>query len=140
MSSIEHINFIVQNSKRLMMRNCFDVLKLLLVNHMESIAIFGAELALKGDYQKAIEYLSLAIGLDFKDSRCYFNRAYCYLEINELDKALKDIHICISLDPTWGKGSHNFEPIYPLEHEIVIINVFVFLKQLFLKWAKSSLE
>ena len=79
-------------------------LKMFLTNNYHNIANCGNELAQAGSYERAIEYLSLAISLNSSDYRLYYNRALCYLETNELDKAFKDISRTIRSNPLWSKG------------------------------------
>ncbi|RWS29354.1 tetratricopeptide repeat protein 31-like protein [Leptotrombidium deliense] len=64
-------------------------------------AAFGTDLAEHECYEDAIYFLSIAIQYQRNDYRLYFNRAFCLLELDRNEDALKDIEICISLKKDW---------------------------------------
>ena len=60
-----------------------------------------------GDYQKAIDDLSMAIELDPADAEAYNNRGYAYGELGEYQKAVDDLSMAIELDPQLAEAYNN---------------------------------
>ena len=62
------------------------------------LAIFDI-FAAKGDWERAIKYVSKAIDLDPQNPTAFNNRAGAYFNTNKFDKAIKDMETAIHLDP-----------------------------------------
>jgi len=56
------------------------------------------------DYEKAVDDLTAAIGLDPSNQVFYSNRSVAYTAMQMYEKALEDADECIRLQPTWAKG------------------------------------
>jgi len=56
------------------------------------------------DYEKAVEDLSAAIGLDPSNQVFFSNRSVAFTAMQLYEKALEDADECIRLQPTWAKG------------------------------------
>jgi len=56
------------------------------------------------DYEKAVEDLTAAIGLDPSNQVFFSNRSVAYTAMQMYEKALEDADECIRLQPTWAKG------------------------------------
>jgi len=56
------------------------------------------------DYEKAVEDLTAAIGLDPTNQVFYSNRSVAFTAMQMYEKALEDADECIRLQPTWAKG------------------------------------
>lgn len=56
------------------------------------------------DYEKAVEDLTNAIGLDPSNQVFFSNRSVAYTAMQMYEKALEDADECIRLQPTWAKG------------------------------------
>ena len=48
-------------------------------------------------FNRAVEYLSQAIDLSFKDPEIYFARGTCYQKLKKIDKAIQDFEIAANL-------------------------------------------
>ncbi|XP_069953335.1 uncharacterized protein [Cherax quadricarinatus] len=68
------------------------------------LAIRGNEAANVGQYSVAVRLFSDAIRLDPNDHRFFGNRSYCYDQLGQHEKALKDAEKAIKLAPQWPKG------------------------------------
>ncbi|RWS06956.1 tetratricopeptide repeat protein 31-like isoform X3, partial [Dinothrombium tinctorium] len=67
-------------------------------------ASLGTDLASNEYYEDAIRFLTIAIHYNRYDHRLYFNRAFCLLEMDRNQDALKDINTCIALKNGWSKA------------------------------------
>jgi len=67
---------------------------------------FATERAAAGDYGYAIDLFTTWINGKFEpdDYRIYYNRAWCYYELDDFDAALRDITIVIRLNDKFTKG------------------------------------
>lgn len=61
--------------------------------------ISGRARMLSGEYARAIEDLTMLIGIN-KGQEYYYNRAICYYMLHEFEMALNDLNIAINLDST----------------------------------------
>ncbi|XP_045614639.1 uncharacterized protein [Procambarus clarkii] len=68
------------------------------------LAIRGNEAANVGQYSVAVRLFSDAIRLDPNDHRFFGNRSYCYDQLGQHEKALKDAEKAIKIAPQWPKG------------------------------------
>ncbi|XP_074598240.1 uncharacterized protein LOC141852970 [Brevipalpus obovatus] len=69
-----------------------------------SFASYGSQLADTGEYDRAIHYFSLSLAINNRIPEVWYNRAFCYFEIDQTNKAMKDIAECIKLNPCWPKA------------------------------------
>lgn len=76
----------------------FDRLLMIAPNDTEALELNGQVHYEMGDYQKAIDYYSLALRLDEK-SELYANRALARSRSGQLDAALQDIQAALRLNP-----------------------------------------
>jgi ankyrin repeat protein len=60
----------------------------------------------KKEYQQACDLYSQAIAINPGDATYYSNRSACYLQLNQLDAALKDATISRVLRPDWPKAAY----------------------------------
>jgi stress-induced-phosphoprotein 1 len=67
----------------------------------------GNEHFKKSEFVQAQECYSEAIARDPKNHLYLSNRATCYIKMNEMELALKDLDACIKLDPTFPKAYLN---------------------------------
>jgi tetratricopeptide (TPR) repeat protein len=66
---------------------------------------YATQLAHNGNYEAAVQWFSFFLFLSpTEDYRVYFNRAYCYLELNQPERALKDVERIIELEPDWSRA------------------------------------
>ncbi|KAG7153735.1 Tetratricopeptide repeat protein 31-like, partial [Homarus americanus] len=68
------------------------------------LAIRGNEAANVGQYSVAVRLFTDAIRLDPNDHRFFGNRSYCYDQLGQHEKALKDAEKAIKIAPQWPKG------------------------------------
>lgn len=68
------------------------------------LAIRGNEAANVGQYTVAVRLFTEAIRLDPNDHRFFGNRSYCYDQLGQHEKALKDAERAIKIAPQWPKG------------------------------------
>uniref|UniRef100_A0A8C4S5Z9 Uncharacterized LOC114652742 n=1 Tax=Erpetoichthys calabaricus TaxID=27687 RepID=A0A8C4S5Z9_ERPCA len=69
------------------------------------LANIGNQLANTGRFDLAIKYFTDAIKLNPKEFKFFGNRSFCYERLQQYDRALSDAEICISICPSWTKGS-----------------------------------
>jgi tetratricopeptide (TPR) repeat protein len=74
----------------------------------------GNELLNKGDYQKAIKYLTAAIRLQPDLWTAYYNRAMTYSSLNNAAAALNDLNSAIRLKPAFFEASYMRSELYVL--------------------------
>lgn len=100
-----------------------------LIKHRKDISHHGIWLAINGDYKQAIYYLSLAIAVGDHDYNNYYQRACCYLEIDDAEKAMKDAAECIKKEnnESRGKQCHCL-------NEKFALNVTFFCHRFFKAW------
>ncbi|ODM95125.1 Stress-induced-phosphoprotein 1 [Orchesella cincta] len=65
---------------------------------VERFDVLGNQLYRKGEYAKAVQQYTKAIGKS-EDPILYRNRATCYIKLLDLDLALKDCSKCLELSP-----------------------------------------
>ncbi|ROT81209.1 putative hsp70-Hsp90 organizing protein 1-like isoform X2 [Penaeus vannamei] len=70
------------------------------------LAIRGNEAASVGQYSVAVRLFTDAIRLDPNDHRFFGNRSYCYDQLGQHEKALKDAEKAIKIAPQWPKGHY----------------------------------
>lgn len=75
-----------------------------LVLQSRQLAIRGNEAANVGQYTVAVRLFTEAIRLDPNDHRFFGNRSYCYDQLGQHEKALKDAERAIKIAPQWPKG------------------------------------
>ncbi|XP_068220147.1 uncharacterized protein [Palaemon carinicauda] len=75
-----------------------------LVLQSRQLAIRGNEAANVGQYTVAVRLFTEAIRLDPNDHRFFGNRSYCYDQLGQHEKALKDAEKAIRIAPQWPKG------------------------------------
>ncbi|KAE8590674.1 hypothetical protein XENTR_v10018153 [Xenopus tropicalis] len=68
------------------------------------LAELGINYVQEGNYTKAVELFSEAIGLDPEDYRYFGNRSYCYEQLKLYPEALMDAEVSIELSPDCPKG------------------------------------
>lgn len=66
----------------------------------KSYTLRGRILLERGDYEDAIEALTVAIGMDEAPVDAYFNRAIAFERVNRWQDAIEDYSRCRELDPT----------------------------------------
>jgi tetratricopeptide (TPR) repeat protein len=59
----------------------------------------GGDAADKGEFDLAISCFTEAIRLNPADDQAYYNRAVCYWQKKEIDRALSDLDEALRLDP-----------------------------------------
>ncbi|XP_067012119.2 RNA polymerase II-associated protein 3 isoform X2 [Anabrus simplex] len=74
------------------------------VAESERLAVVGYNMASQERYEEAVEYFSKAIRLVHNDHRFLSNRSFCYCQLEQYAKALKDADKAITLAPTSPKG------------------------------------
>ncbi|KAK7058724.1 Ttc31p, partial [Halocaridina rubra] len=77
-----------------------------LVLQSRQLAIRGNEAANVGQYTVAVRLFTEAIRLDPNDHRFFGNRSYCYDQLGQHEKALKDAERAIKIAPQWPKGHY----------------------------------
>ncbi|XP_064095440.1 stress-induced-phosphoprotein 1-like isoform X2 [Macrobrachium nipponense] len=77
-----------------------------LVLQSRQLAIRGNEAANVGQYTVAVRLFTEAIRLDPNDHRFFGNRSYCYDQLGQHEKALKDAEKAIRIAPQWPKGHY----------------------------------
>ncbi|KAJ9600674.1 hypothetical protein L9F63_026188, partial [Diploptera punctata] len=70
----------------------------------ESLAVEGYKAASREEYAKAVEYFTKAIHLVHNDHRFFGNRSFCYCQLGQYGKALKDAEKSIKFAPLSAKG------------------------------------
>ncbi|KAG8233346.1 hypothetical protein J437_LFUL010896 [Ladona fulva] len=70
----------------------------------ERLAVQGCKLADKEHYEHSIDMFTKAIELNPIDYRFYGNRSFCYFQLGDYKRALKDADKAISLAPENPKG------------------------------------
>ncbi|XP_071522085.1 uncharacterized protein [Panulirus ornatus] len=68
------------------------------------LAIRGNEAANVGQYSVAVRLFTDAIRLNPTDHRFFGNRSYCYDQLKQHEKALKDAERAVKIAPEWPKG------------------------------------
>ncbi|XP_046384330.1 uncharacterized protein LOC124154562 [Ischnura elegans] len=68
------------------------------------LAIQGCKLAAKENHERAIDVFTKAIELTPDEYRYYGNRSFCFCQLGQLKRALKDAEKAISLAPDNAKG------------------------------------
>jgi tetratricopeptide (TPR) repeat protein len=74
----------------------------------------GSDLLNKGDYQKAVKYLTAAIRLKPDLWTAYYNRAIAYMSLNNGAAALNDFNATIRLKPAFFDASYYRSQVYLL--------------------------
>lgn len=72
----------------------------------------------KNNYKLAIELYSSAISGSPSMVQAYYNRALCYMQTKQTDKALKDLTKTIELDPRFKDAYLNRSFIYIVDHRV----------------------
>lgn len=57
-----------------------------------------------GNFDKAVEEYSKAIGLDGNNHVYYSNRSNAYVQLKRYEEALADANKAVQLDPKWPRG------------------------------------
>ncbi|MBK8643910.1 MAG: tetratricopeptide repeat protein [Saprospiraceae bacterium] len=64
------------------------------------------------DYNKAIYYYNGSLNLDLTQVIVKINRAFCFDELNQSDRAIKDLNEVLALDSTESNALNNLGFIY----------------------------
>jgi len=72
----------------------------------------GLEYSRSGNYVKAIEIFTKALGKYPSNGYLYSNRGLCYAKMGQLDKALRDFNLAIQYEPTWHRSYSNRAWVY----------------------------
>ncbi|KAI8837271.1 hypothetical protein BJ741DRAFT_604269 [Chytriomyces cf. hyalinus JEL632] len=74
------------------------------VSSFQSLFAEGDILAKQGDYRKAIEAYTKALGMRLGDKNCHVARSKCYLQLGDSQAALEDADMALKEDPEYFKG------------------------------------
>lgn len=74
------------------------------VMESERLAVEGYNAASREEYEDAVDYFTKAIRLIHNDHRFYGNRSFCYCQLGQYIKALKDADKAITFAPQSPKG------------------------------------
>ena len=66
----------------------------------------------KKDYLGAIKHYTNAIQFDNSNEVYFLNRSTTYFRMSELEKALEDVNVVISLKPNWSKAHYRKGDIF----------------------------
>lgn len=61
----------------------------------------------KKEYKKAITIYKDIVGIDAKNEHVFYNIAYCYFQMDSIDKAHKNFSIAIDLNPQYALAYYN---------------------------------
>lgn len=71
----------------------------------------------KGDYNKAVENLSMAISRDNADERLFIHRGDAFLKLNDPEQAIKDYNEANEINP--GVADFSLARVYALQGDVV---------------------
>nr|CAH8854000.1 unnamed protein product [Trichobilharzia regenti] len=72
--------------------------ELFVFNGIEAYWAIARTLQIRGEYKRALYYLQLALDEDNQHIKSYLLRAYCYMQLFELDKALSDVQTVLQFE------------------------------------------